>query len=60
MGTLPKGFPVLSLSLTMVVEQDTGLGMEIDFDWQSTCTVFMKPWVRSQTLHKPGMGGTHL
>jgi hypothetical protein len=25
-GTLPKGFPVLSLSLTMVVEQDMRLG----------------------------------
>lgn len=45
MGTLPKGFPVLSLSLTMVVEKDTGLGMEIDFDWQSACTVFMKLWI---------------
>lgn len=55
-----RGSQCLSLSLTVVVEQDTGLGMEIDFNWQSACTVPMKPWVRSQTLHKPGTGGTHL
>lgn len=58
MGTLPKGFPVLSLRVTVVGEQAIGLGMEID--WQSASTVFMKSWAPSQTLRKPGMGGTHL